>query len=150
MPELIAQTNSESALAVSSLTISNHFQEMVQVANWLTEFGTTYQLSNQVLFKLDLVLNEALPNIISYAYLDDNPHQIYLQLQNTENKVWLEIADDGLAFDPLQKIPNTMITTLEDASPTGRGILLIKSFTAEQNYQYLNGLNILRVSIPKA
>jgi hypothetical protein len=37
MPELIAQTNSEKALAVSSLTISNHYQEMVQVANWLTE-----------------------------------------------------------------------------------------------------------------
>lgn len=136
--------------SVASLTISNQFQELTQVAIWLVEASQVFELSEQVQFKLDLVLNEALPNIISYAYQDALPHKIQLRLKNTADKVWLEIVDDGVPFNPFDMSSHVESLALETASPSGRGIHLIKSYTDEQYHQYMNGQNMMRVAVAKA
>lgn len=133
-----------------SLTIVNQFGELARVASWLEQMAQHYKLAERTVFKLDLILNEAIPNIISYAYQDESSHDIMIRLENTDNHVFLEIIDDGRAFNPFSAAPLPKQFTLESSTPDGRGIHLIKLFSDNQEYQRINDTNIMRLTIRKA
>jgi serine/threonine-protein kinase RsbW len=133
-----------------SLTIANQFGELSRVASWLEQMAQHYQLSEHTVFKLDLVLNEALPNIISYAYPDELHHEILIRLEDNADYVLLEIIDDGIVFNPFAAVPFPKQLGLESSSINGRGIHLIKTFTDAQDYQRINNTNIMRVTIRKS
>lgn len=133
----------------ASLTIANQYGELARVASWLEQIARHQQLSEATVFKLDLVLHEALPNIISYAYSDQLRHDIVIRLEDSDDHVLLEIIDDGMAFDPFVAAPLPKRLSLESASINGRGIHLIKSYTDEQAYQRINNTNSMRVTICK-
>ena len=146
----IVLTNHRASGFSESLTIANQFGELARVASWLEQMTQLYQLAEGTVFKLDLVLNEALPNIISYAYPDQLHHDIMIRLEDRDNYVVLEIIDDGMAFNPFAAIPLPEQLNLESSSINGRGIHLIKSFTDAQDYQRINNTNIMRVTIHKS
>ncbi|MCX7103001.1 MAG: ATP-binding protein [Methylobacter sp.] len=144
-------TSSSTSEFSTSLNISNQFEDLMRVSVWLEHMAQRYQLAEPTVFKLDLVLNEALPNIISYAFDDDLRHDIVIKLEDHSDQVFLEIIDDGLPFDPFNPAPLPPgLHSLESASINGRGIHLITSYTDAQEYQYVNNLNIMRVAIDKA
>jgi anti-sigma regulatory factor (Ser/Thr protein kinase) len=95
------------------------------------------------------VLNEALPNIIGYAYPDDGDHDIAIALEDRGDRVVIEITDDGVAFDPFEREPFVEAASLADAAIGGRGIHLMRSFTDAQEYRRRDGTNLIRLSICK-
>ena len=133
-----------------TLTIANQFGELARVASWLEQMSQHYLLAERTVFKLDLVLNEALPNIISYAYPDQLSHNILIKFEDRGDYVILEIIDDGMAFNPFEAVLLPDQLDLESSSINGRGINLIKSFTDAQEYQRINNTNIMRVTIGKS
>lgn len=132
-----------------SLTIVNQVGELARVASWLEQMARHYQLPERTVFKLDLVLDEALANIISYAYEDQLSHEIVIGLEDKGDHVILEINDDGMAFNPFADGSFLESSPLESASITGRGIHLINSFTDGQEYQRIDHTNLMRISIFK-
>src|SRR5512139_53571 len=122
-------TNHQAAGFSESLTIANQFGELSLVASWLEQLAQHYQLSEHPVFKLDLVLNAALPNIISYAYPDELHHEILIGFEDNDDYVLLEIIDDGMAFNPFAVVLTPELLSLESSSINGRGIHLIKSYT---------------------
>jgi len=143
-------TNHQPSGFSESLAIANQFGELARVASWLEQMAQHCQLAERTVFKLDLVLNEALHNIISYAYPDQLSHDILIRLEDRDEYVQLEIFDDGMAFNPFATVPHPEQLSLESASINGRGIQLIKSFTDAQDYQRINNTNIMRVTIRKS
>jgi len=143
-------TNHHSCGFSESITIANQFGELARLASWLEQMARHYQLAERTAFKLDLVLNEALANIISYAYPDQLSHDILIRLEDRDDYVLLEIVDDGIAFNPfaIDLLPEQL--SLESSSINGRGIHLIKSFTDAQEYQRINNTNTMRVTIDKS
>jgi len=133
-----------------TLTIANQFGELARVASWLEQMSQHYLLAERTVFKLDLVLNEALPNIISYAYPDQLSHNILIKFEDRGDYVILEIIDDGMAFNPFEAVLLPDQLDLESSSINGRGINLIKSFTDAQEYQRINNTNTMRVTIHKS
>lgn len=132
-----------------SLTITSQATELDRVLAWLEQSAINLSLSDRNLFQLDLVLNEALPNILSYAYLDQACHEISINLSMKDDVIVLEIIDDGVPFNPLSVNSSEQALSLEFASINGRGINLMKSFTDAQEYQRIDGSNVLRLSILK-
>ncbi len=132
-----------------TLAISNQSAELARVAEWLEQLSIEFQLNDDIVFKIDLVLNECLINIISYAYRDQAEHTITINFYPDADHVVLEVIDDGFHFNPFTREPLPPQLTLESATPDGRGILLIKSFTDNQEYLRLNNSNIMRVYIKK-
>lgn len=143
----IYRTNQEISGCAVLLTISNQFEELIRVASWLEQIAQHYKLPERTVFKLDVVLNEALPNIISYAYSDQSCHEIVIKFENNEDHVVLEIVDDGMAFNPfiVPSLPEPL--SLESAQINGRGIHLIKSYTDAQEYRRIHSTNVMRVLI---
>ena len=134
----------------TTLTIRNDCSELARVAAWLEQSAANFGLSGPLAFRLDLVLNEALPNIFAYAYRDDSNHEIAIVLTDAPDRVVLEITDDGIPFDPWSREPFVEAASVADASITGRGIHLIRSFTDEQAYYRLANSNTIRLSLYKS
>ena len=145
MPADARSTNDD----LLNLTIANRADELRRVADWLERATEHFGWSERTVFKLDLVLNEALPNIISYAYADQEIHHIRIRLEDQPDQVVLEIRDDGIAFDPFAEVRYPETGSLASASIGGRGILLILAFSAAQEYQRIGQTNLMRVRLDK-
>jgi anti-sigma regulatory factor (Ser/Thr protein kinase) len=76
-------------------------------------------------------------------------HEIVIRLENGNDHVILEIADDGIEFNPFSQEVVQESQSLESAPIGGRGISLINYFTDEQAYHRHNHTNMMRVRILK-
>lgn len=127
------------------LEITNRLQDLKMLQEWVLTVSERLQLSQRTAFNLDLVLCEAVTNIINYAYQDQDIHQISIFLHANNKNLRLKINDDGIAFNPLAHAIEHNNTDLDTVAIGGRGIRLMKSLTKEQQYHYLSGNNILEL-----
>lgn len=132
--------------AASRLIIPNRLDALRPMSEWLDESIRAGGLPEALAFKFDLCANEAVTNIISYAYTDGAPHDISLRLFREGGAVSLEIVDDGVAFNPLQRPQHAAPARLEDADVGGLGVDLIRSFMSECRYVRRDGRNVLTLT----
>ncbi len=126
----------------STLTIQNRLAELKTLSDWTHKFTAQLGVSSEVIFRLDLVLTEAVTNIIKYAYDDDVSHTITIKLAYSKSTIKIEVIDDGRPFDPIQHPEVTLPRSLEEASEGGLGIHLIRNYTDEYHYQRQHNTNI--------
>ncbi len=67
--------------------------------------------------ELNLVLEEVVTNIISYAYNDALPHRIMVFLEKEDDRVRMMIEDDGLEFNPLEVPPPEQPDEIDNLEP---------------------------------
>lgn len=140
-------TKVDNAFSLKSLTIQNSIPEISRMSHWLADSLASYGLSNSVQFRIDLCANEAITNIISYAYPDNGFHEINIKLSLSANIATLHIEDDGIAFNPLLAPENPHPKSLADAKIGGLGIDLIKHYVDNFNYKRLNNKNMLLIEV---
>lgn len=100
---------------------------------------------------VELVFEEVVTNIVRHGYADRRPHEIGVTLRCAAGSVVLQIEDDGRPFDPLQRPEPTRPASIEDATPGGLGIPLVrKAATAIQYERTPDGKNRLTVTLPAA
>ncbi|MFB1486630.1 MULTISPECIES: SpoIIE family protein phosphatase [unclassified Thiocapsa] len=136
-------------MQVEAFVIENRLAEMRRVESWLSEITTAWALPDQVAFAVDLVINEAVTNVINHAFRDLEQHDIRIVLRNGDDAVEIEVTDDGVAFDPIARLDVAPADGLEHAEVGGRGIQLIKRFSIDQRYDRVSGQNRLRVRIAR-
>lgn len=119
---------------------------------WLDATSRQLGLPAELLFKFDLSANEAVTNIISYAFPENGIHEISLRLSVTKLAASLEIEDDGIPFNLLEAPGHVQPASLEEAHIGGLGIDLIRDFMDECHYVRHNGRNVLKltVNVPQA
>lgn len=103
------------------------------------------------LFRLELVLAEALNNIVEHAYADTGIGVIDLDISVHDHAVWCVLIDGGCAM-PNGKVPQPKRYVLEemamkDLPEGGFGWGLIHDLTAGLNYQRHDGRNHLSFRI---
>lgn len=131
-----------------SLSLVNDHAQLAGLAGWLETMATTSGLSAQALFRLDLVLTETVTNIMDYAHRPDEPGRIDLHCTVRDGHIILEVIDDGPAFDPTARAPVILPRTLEEATPGGLGIHLMRQYTDSMEYRRANERNVLRMTLP--
>jgi anti-sigma regulatory factor (Ser/Thr protein kinase) len=129
------------------ITLTNQLEQLEKLSNWLNDLADRLGFASQVGFRLDLILAEIVTNIIENAYEDDTVHYIKVDLQYFDNKVALQIEDDGFPFNPLERPEVEFPEKLEDAKIGGLGIHLIRNYSDECNYQRVKNRNRLKVVI---
>ena len=136
---------------LQELVIINRISEFKKIEKWIADFAEQANLSERDTFALDLVLNEALINIISYGYEDDEEHTILVKVNHSPSEIDIEIIDDALPFNPLSVQSSVSgQTRLEEASIGGRGIILIKKYCEKLSYCYSEQKNHLYLTINKS
>ena len=97
--------------------------------------------------RLELVIEEAWVNICHHAYADQASGMVRCRVVVGIDGLWMEIADEGPAFNPLTQIDPDTGLALDQRKPGGLGILLIKSLVNEIAYRREDGWNVLTLGM---
>ena len=125
------------------LTIENQIEQLAGVATFVEELGEELGLSVEHVFNFNLVLEEAMTNVIMYAYPEGETHEIWLTAIEQDRVVTFRVEDEGTAFDPTA-VPDADVTlSAEERAIGGLGIFLIRQLMDEVEYQRVNGRNQL-------
>lgn len=127
------------------LVIPNELSAIRNMSEWLDASMREMGVGDDLVFKFDLCANEAVTNIISYGYTDALAHEIALSISLEDDKVSLEIEDDGQPFNPLESPEHAQPASLEEAEIGGVGIDLIRKFMDECRYRRDAGKNIFQM-----
>ena len=129
-----------------SLTLKNNIAEIAQLSAFIESTAQELKLSAELIFNLNLALEEAISNIILYAYPKEETHLIYLSVQKKENQLIFILTDTGKEFNPTvqKKIDFTLSATERPIG--GLGIFLIQQIMNKVEYQRIDGKNILTLS----
>jgi serine/threonine-protein kinase RsbW len=88
--------------------------------------------SDQEIFGVHLAVEEAVVNAIKHGNQLDENKQVSVSCRLLRDRLWIEIIDEGIGFDP-QCVPDC--TADENlCAPNGRGIMLMRSFMSRVQY----------------
>jgi len=125
------------------LLVDNQLSELTKVADFLDELGELWDLPVSLVFSLNLVLEEAMTNIISYGFSDSDHHKIEIDFKKDGNELIISIVDDGVQYDPTLKEDPDLTLTAEERPIGGLGIFLIKKIMDKVEYQRNKNKNFL-------
>ncbi|MCK9172027.1 MAG: SpoIIE family protein phosphatase [Desulfuromonas thiophila] len=125
----------------SLLVLTNHLSELPRLVAWLEELHRKLAWPLEVLQQLNLVLEEWLVNVISYAFDDTQLHEIELRLWHRADQIRLEVCDDGRPFDPTAQPEPDLSLPIEQRPIGGLGLHFILNSLDEVRYQRQGGRN---------
>ena len=96
--------------------------------------------------QVELATEEAVVNIISYAYPDDTEGSITLACTTTPASITMQISDSGIPFNILECDTPDLDGNITERAIGGLGIFLMKRYMDEIRYKYENGQNILTLT----
>ena len=130
-----------------SIEITNKLEDLQKVTAFFEELAEQWNLEMKLAMNLNLCLEEALTNVIFYAYPDGKTGSIEVTFGLEPNEVFISIEDHGIAFNPLtdSEAPD-LNTTIEDRKVGGLGIHFIKQFMDKVQYQRMENKNQLTFS----
>jgi len=121
---------------------------------WLEIIGERDQWPPRLSFSLALGLDEALTNIVTYAFVDHPVVEpgIQLRVKSDGRQVSVQIVDNGVAFDPTKFPPAELATSLDDAEIGGHGMRLMLHYLDKIDYARIadrNQLTLLAILPPE-
>lgn len=126
------------------ITIQSKLSNCSKLSEFLSEYIKSNNIPDEIYNDLRLVVEEAFVNIASYAYSNDGPNTVVIELSNTIDSLSITFTDSGIAFDPLVDC-NTNIET-DDHCEGSMGIHIIKSLTDHQEYKRDQQHNVFTVT----
>lgn len=126
-----------------SIVLTNDLSEISRLNEFVEQIGEEFSLAPDVTFNLNLVLEEAVVNIINYAYPKELHEAIYLSARLGDGSVVFMLTDTGKAFDPTLAPEADITLSAEERSIGGLGIFLIRQIMNEVRYERIDGKNVL-------
>jgi|SRR5689334_5433650 len=118
------------------------------MTTWIEQQAAAFGLSSQTAYALQLCMEEAVTNVISYAFQPGSTHAIQIRLWREGEALFAEIRDDGSHFDPLAYESAAIGNDIDSVGIGGLGIKLMRSFAGSMTYQRCAKTNRLLMSFP--
>lgn len=129
----------------------NHFQADIHtlpsMLDWVRECLLQGEFESAAIRKIELAVEEALVNVIRYAYQEQKGAIELTCRFYPEDRIELTIKDKGPPFNPLkreQKIDPA--APLEEREEGGLGILLMREYMDEVHYERQGPNNVLTLT----
>ena len=111
---------------------------------------TTLEPSEKDAMNVEVVAEEIITNIISYAYDEDSNAidkyvEVELHIDKASNKIFILFKDSGRPYNPLEKADPDFELDIMDRPIGGLGIYMTKKLMDKITYEYSEGLNILSI-----
>lgn len=132
------------------LSLANELAEVERARQQVGELLAPHGLGRRTSYAVELVLEELLVNVISHAFPDNDPHEIGLSVSVDSREVVITVDDDGIPFDPRQAPEPPVPATLEQATPGGLGIKLLRRYCSRIGYTRSEGRNRVTAGITRA
>lgn len=131
-----------------TLTLINDIAQVPMLAEWVEELGEELSLPMPAVFQLNLALEEAVVNVMNYAYPGEKGRPVTLIAEQKTDKgngerIVFRLIDEGVPFDPTQQAAPDITLSAEERSIGGLGIFLVEQLMEEVTYQRDGTRNIL-------
>lgn len=129
------------------LELKNDISQVPLLGEWVECIGEEMLLPMPAVFQLNLALEEAVVNVMSYAYPDKKDMPVILEADANEteevNSITFTLRDNGIPFDPTQSEEPDITLSAEERNIGGLGIFLVQQIMSEVNYERKDNSNIL-------
>ena len=130
-----------------TLKLTNDINEIPLLGEWVEGLGEQLGLPADKVFSLNLALEEAVVNVMNYAYPDQTGMPICLTADDTEGSLRFFLEDQGVPFDPTQtENPDITLDAMERPIG-GLGIFLVNQLMSSVTYEYRNNRNCLTMTM---
>ena len=119
------------------LTVPSRLEEMANVHTLVEEAIREYNLSEDLAHWIELTISESMINAIQHGNKCDPEKKATLKISSDGNKIEITVEDQGKGFQLDDVADPTNVENL--LKPSGRGILIIRSFMDEVNLSRREG-----------
>jgi len=131
---------------IKHFVIENQIGELSSLADRIEELAEKWELSQALAMNINLVIEEAVSNIIFYAFTDKDKHEIKISVSLNNNKLMIKITDNGIPFNPLAQQQPDITLPAEERPIGGLGIFLISQIMDKMDYSRQKNWNILTLN----
>jgi serine/threonine-protein kinase RsbW len=112
---------------------------------WIEDLAERLGWPARITFRLSLSLDEALTNVVSYAFDPPGPETpaITVSCQADDTRIKIELRDNGRPYDPTAGAPPPLAVDLDEAHVGGHGVRLMRYYLDTLDYQRQDGWNCL-------
>lgn len=128
---------------IKHFVIENQIGELSTLAEQIDDLAAQWDLAQAMTMNINLVVEEAVSNIIFYAFNNNNKHKIKISISLENKMLTIKITDDGIPFNPLEQQQPDINLPAEERPVGGLGIFLISHMMDELNYIRKGNQNIL-------
>ena len=125
------------------IILQNDIQQVPLLAQFVDEVCEAAGIDMATAMKLNLAIEEAVVNVMNYAYPQGTVGDINIEVQVDNNQLEFIISDSGTPFDPTTKAEVDTTLSAEERPIGGLGIHLVRNIMDSINYERVNGKNIL-------
>ena len=131
------------SILTEPLTLKNDVREVAKFSTFMKSVMEKLNIEKSLAQKLRLAVEEAVVNVIEYAYPAGQTGEIEVKIMSDGKSLKTVITDSGVAFDPTKKSKADTSLSAEDRQIGGLGILLVRELMDSINYERIEGKNVL-------
>lgn len=129
------------------LTLHNDIRETPKIADFMDDIVGETGIDVGLSSSLNLALEEAVVNVMNYAYPEGQVGSIAIEAYAEDNSIRFVITDNGIPFDPTASDNEPDITAgIEDRNIGGLGIFLVTHLMDNVAYKRENDFNVLTLT----
>ena len=128
------------------LTLHNNIEQIALLPDFVGVLAGEAQLDQEAEFNLNLALEEAVSNVIMYAYPEGTDGVVDIDASVDGKLVSIVITDSGKAFDPTAKKEVDINAGMDERPIGGLGIHLVRTIMDTVNYERKNEKDILTIT----
>lgn len=134
---------SESLVLDDSFLLKNDLKQVPELNRFVSSFTSRLKMAPSLENQIKLALEEAVVNVIDYAYPPGAVGDISVEAQSNGNTVTFVISDSGKSFDPTKGGNVDTTLSVEERPIGGLGIFLVRELMDSINYERVGDKNIL-------
>ncbi len=133
--------------ATLRLTLVNDLRQVSLLPGFVDRVQEQNNLTPDLAARINLALEEAVCNVIQYAYPEGTTGKMSLEAVKEGNRLRFSLTDGGKVFDPTAVPEADISASVEDRPIGGLGIHLIRSIMDSVRYERKDGKNVLTLII---
>lgn len=130
---------------MTDLILHNDINEVPMLSEWVEQLGEELGLDMSAVFQLNLALEEAVVNVMNYAYPGKTGMPVNLTISIENQLATFTLSDEGVPFDPTAKEDPDLTLGAEERPIGGLGIFLVNQIMKDVSYQRDGNKNVLKM-----
>lgn len=128
------------------LILHNNVEQITLLPEFVEAVAEASQLDHETIFNLNLALEEAVSNVILYAYPEGTDGVVNIEAFADKKRVSFVITDSGKPFDPTTKEDVDINAEMDKRPIGGLGIHLVRTIMDTVSYERKEEKNILTIT----